>query len=252
MRIIATLTLACLPTAFLLSAPSAAQQSGNAAIVEADITELKRLYAERFVATPFPGLYQIDRPIAYSPRETAPILVTRGGEYSFNNGKLGAQRGDNGAALSASEWGALILRWRGDIRYGDLIQQGGTGPLRMLLLSAYDCPYSRKLEAALGAAGTRYAIIPSTIGTANKRYLPDIWCSPDRSAAWKQATATGNLPSRAKSGCRYDSRYFATLSGMFGGSKPTALFADGTVIRSPEPAYVKQKLAELARSGTAF
>lgn len=148
--------------------------------------------------------------------------------------------------------GALILRWRNHIRYGDLIQQGGKGPLRMLLLSAYDCPYSRKLEAALSAAGTRYAIIPSTIGTANKRHLPDIWCSPDRSTAWKQAIATGALPPRARSACRYDSRYFATLSGMFGGSKPTALFADGTVVRSPDPGYVKRKLAELARTGTAF
>ncbi len=252
MRIIAAFALAYLPMAALASAPAAAQSSGNAATIQQDITELKRLYAERFAATPFPGLYEIDRPIPYSPRETAPILVTRGGEYSFNNGKLGAQRGDNGAALSASEWGSLILRWRSDIRYGDLIQQGGTGPLRMLLLSAYDCPYSKKLEAALGAAGTRYAIVPSTIATANKRFLPDIWCSPDRSAAWKQAIASGAVPQRAKSGCRYDSRYFATLSGMFGGSKPTALFADGTIIRSPEPAYVKQKLAELARTGTAF
>lgn len=251
MRIIAALTLACLPMASFLPAPAAGQPSPGATI-QADIAELKRLYAERFAATPFPGLYEIERPIPYSPRETAPILVTRGGEYSFNNGKLGAQRGDNGAALSASEWGALILRWRSDIRYGDLIQQGGTGPLRMLLLSAYDCPYSKKLETALGATGTRYAIIPSTIGTANKRYLPDIWCSPDRSASWKKAIAIGALPPRAQSGCRYDGRYFATLGGMFGGSKPTALFADGTVIRSPEPAYVKQKLAELARTGAAF
>lgn len=252
MRIIATLSLACLPIASFISASVAAQPPESAATIQADIEELKRLYAERFAATPFPGLYEIQRTIPYSPRETAPILVTRGGEYSFNNGKLGAQRGEDGSALSASEWGALILRWRSDIRYGDLIQQGGTGPLRMLLLSAYDCPYSRKLEAALGAAGTRYAIIPSTIGTANKRYLPDIWCSPDRSTSWKQAITTGTLPPRAKSGCRYDSRYFVTLNGMFGASKPTALFADGTVIRSPEPAYVKQKLAELARTGSAF
>lgn len=252
MRIIAAIAFACLPAASFTPAPAAGQPPASAATARADIEELQRLYAERFVATPFPDLYQIDRPIPHSPRETAPILVTRGGEYSFNNGKLGAQRGDNGAALSTSEWGTLILRWRNHIRYGDLIQQGGNGPLRMLLLSAYDCPYSRKLEAALGAAGTRYAIIPSTIGTANKRHLPDIWCSPDRSTSWKQAIATGVLPPRARSACRYDSRYFATLSGMFGGSKPTALFADGTVVRSPDPGYVKRKLAELARTGTAF
>lgn len=235
----------------LLAAPAAAQAPASAA-VRADIEALQRLYDERFVPTDFSGLYQIDRPIPYSPRETAPILVTRGGEYSFNNGKLGAQRGDTGTALSATEWGRLILQWRSEIRFGDLIQQGGAGPLRMLLLSAFDCPYSKKLEAALAAAGTRYAIVPSTIGTANKPFLPDIWCSPDRSTAWRRAISTGVRPPRAAGGCRYDRRYFETLSGMFGGSKPTALFADGTIARSPDPLFVQQKLKALERSGMSF
>ena len=251
MRRLAVLALAGLAVP-LLACPAKARAPSPAATVGADIEALQRLYNERFVPTAFPGLYQIDRPIPYSPRETAPILVTRGGEYSFNNGKLGAQRGDTGAPLSASEWGALILQWRSQIRYGDLIQQGGTGPLRMLLLSAYDCPYSKRLEAALAAAGTRYAIVPSTIGTANKPFLPDIWCSPDRSMAWRRAISTGVRPARAAAGCRYDRRYFETLSGMLGGSKPTALFADGTVFRSPDPAFVQRKLAELARSGASF
>ena len=90
--------------------PATAQTASPAATQRADIETLQRLYNERFVATPFAGLYQIDRPIPYSPRETAPILVTRDGEYSFNNGKLGAQHGDTGAPLSGSEWGALVLR----------------------------------------------------------------------------------------------------------------------------------------------
>ncbi len=251
MRLLAALAFTGLAVPLLVT-PSAAQAPSPAATVRADIEALQRLYNERFIPTAFAGLYEIDRPIPYSPRETAPILVTRGGEYSFNNGKLGAQRGDTGTALSASEWGALILQWRSQIRYGDLIQQGGTGPLRMLLLSAYDCPYSKKLEAALAAAGTRYAIVPSTIGTANKPFLPDIWCSPDRSTAWRRAIGTGVRPALATGSCRYDRRYFETLSGMFGGSKPTALFADGTIIRSPDPAFVQRKLAELARSGTSF
>ncbi|KAB2857750.1 MAG: hypothetical protein F9K41_02925 [Sphingopyxis terrae] len=155
MRQIAVLTLAGLCAMLTAAAPAAAQTASSAATQRADIETLQRLYNERFVATPFAGLYQIDRPIPYSPRETAPILVTRDGEYSFNNGKLGAQHGDTGAPLSGAEWGALVLRWRDQIRYSDLIQQGGNGPLRMLLLSAYDCPFSKKLEAALAAAGTR-------------------------------------------------------------------------------------------------
>lgn len=252
MRHLAVLTLAGLCAMLTATAPAAAQTASPAATQRADIETLQRLYNERFVATPFAGLYQIDRPIPYSPRETAPILVTRDGEYSFNNGKLGAQHGDTGAPLSGSEWGALVLRWRDQIRYSDLIQQGGNGPLRMLLLSAYDCPFSKKLEAALAAAGTRYAIIPSTIGTANKPFLPDIWCSPDRAATWRRAIGTGALPPRASRSCRYDRRYFETLSGMFGGSKPTALFADGTIVASPSPAFVKQKLATLSRQGIAF
>lgn len=196
MRLLAALTLVGLSVPLLVS-PSEAQAPSPAVTIRADIEALQRMYNEHFVPTAFPGLYEIDRPIPYSPRETAPILVTRGGEYSFNNGRLGAQRGDTGTSLSATEWGALILQWRSHIRYGDLIQQGGNGPLRMLLLSAYDCPYSKKLEGALAAANTRYAIVPSTIGTANQPFLPNIWCSPDRSAAWRRAISTGVRPVRA-------------------------------------------------------
>src|SRR3546814_9045408 len=73
------------------------------------------------------------------------------------------------------------MRWRDSIRLGDLVQFG-EGPLRLIVLSSFDCSYSKALEAKLAKAGVRYAVAPSTIGTANARYLPDLWRSEEHTS----------------------------------------------------------------------
>ncbi len=219
---------------------------------ENDIRELQQTYGERFRTTPFPGIYEIVRTIPYSPRTTAPILVTRKAEFTFNNGKLGAQRGSDGAPLSLSEWGAVLLRWQQSIRVDQLLQFGGEGPLRMIVLSAFDCPYSQKLETGLNAARIRYAVVPSTIGTKNQPYLRDIHCSATPSTAWTNALRNQVIPPRAPSSCAYDADYFRVLDGLMGGSKPNILFADGSISRETDVRKVRAKLTELEATGAHF
>lgn len=213
--------------------------------VAQDLRELQHMYEGTFEQTPFPGIYRMVRSTRYSPRITAPILMTRNAEFTFNNGKLGPQDGDTGRALTLAEWGALVMRWRQSLRLDQLLQFGGDGPLRMIVVSGFDCPYSKKLEAALKAKAARYAVAPSTIGTANQPYLRDIWCSADRSAAWAQALNTGALPSRAPASCAYDAEYFQTFNGMMGGLLPNILYADGTIGSGSDPSRVLAKLREL-------
>jgi len=138
-----------------------------------------------------------------------------------------------------------VMRWRQSLRLGDFIQYGGDGPLRMVVMSGFDCPYSRALETALRAAKARYAVVPGTIGTANQRYLGDIWCASDRAAAWHGAMMSRTLPPRAPASCRYDADYFGTLQGMLGGSLPMVLYADGTIGSGGDPTQVLARLAEL-------
>jgi len=237
----------------LLAIPSAtAQQHLDAAAVRGDLDELQYMYDGRFEATPFPGIYRMVRQPAPSPRATAPILMTRNADVTFNNGALGPQDGKTGRKLSVEEWGALVMRWRGALRFGDMLQFGGDGPLRMVVVSGFDCPYSKKLEMQLRAANARYVVAPSTIGTANQPRLRDIWCSADRSAAWSAAMERNVLPSRAPAACAYDADYFRTFAGMMGGSLPVVLFADGTISSGSNPAAILAKLAELNKNGVDF
>lgn len=229
---------------------AAADRPGPAA--EQDMRQLREMYDERFRPTPFEGLYEIVKPAPPSARSTAPILVTRAAEYTFNNGRLGARTGSSGPALDPAAWGALLLRWKSQFRTADLIQSGGSGPLRVIVLSAFDCPYSRKLELALHGAGVRYAVVPSVIGVANRRFLPGLWCSADRSAAWYRAVGQGITAPPAPAGCAYDAAFFETFNGLLGGSTPTLLFADGTVSREQDPAAIRRRLAELERRGVQF
>jgi len=242
----ATLTL-------LLAAQAAhAQQPLDAATVRGDLGVLQQMYEGQFRTTPFPGIYLMVRPRPQSARTTAPILMTRDAEITFNNGALGPQEGESRRKLSLAEWGTLLMRWRQSFRFEDFIQFGGNGPLRMVVISGFDCPYSKKLEAELAKANARYAVAPGTIGSANQRYLPDIWCAADRSAAWRNAINGKGLPPRAQATCRYDAAYFETFNGMMGSSMPNVLYADGTVASGSDPAKVLAKLAELKQRDVHF
>ena len=229
-----------------LSMPEAfAQQRLRPAEVMQELQDLRGMYEGDFVQTPFPGIYLMLRSTPYSPRATAPILMTRDAEFTFNNGALGAQDGATRRALGPAEWGALVMRWRQSLKFDDLLQFGGEGPLRMIVVSGFDCPYSKKLEATLKSKAARYAVAPSTIGTANRPRLRDIWCSANRSAAWTRAIETGALPPRAPASCAYDAQYFETFNGMMGGSLPNILYADGTIGSGSDPSRVLAKLADL-------
>lgn len=50
--------------------------------VRTEIAELQRRYGEPIRETPFPGLYELNRPERYLPRITAPILMTAAAEYT--------------------------------------------------------------------------------------------------------------------------------------------------------------------------
>lgn len=229
-----------------------AQQPLDPATVRADLGVLQQMYEGQFRATPFPGIYQMVRQHPPSPRTTAPILMTREAQITFNNGALGPQEGESRRKLSLAEWGSLMMRWRQSFRLDDFIQFGGNGPLRMVVISGFDCPYSKKLEAELARANARYAVAPGTIGSANQRYLPDLWCAADRSAAWRNAISGKGLPPRAPASCGYDAAYFSTFNGMMGSSMPNVLYADGTVASGSDPAKVLAKLAELKQRGVHF
>lgn len=229
-----------------------AQQRLAPAEVARDLQELRGMYEGSFEQTPFPGIYRMLRPTPNSPRMTAPILMTRKAEFTFNNGALGPQYGETGKALTLAEWGALVMRWRQSLKLDQLLHFGGEGPLRMIVVSGFDCPYSRKLEAALKSKAARYAVAPGTIGTANQPRLRDIWCSANRSAAWTQALNTGVLPPRAPASCAYDAQYFQTFNGMMGGSLPNILYADGTIGSGSDPSRVLVKLADLQARDIRF
>lgn len=130
----------------LLVSPSEAQAPSSAVTIRADIEALQRMYNEHFVPT-FPGLYEIDRPIPYSPRETAPILVTRGGDTASTTRVPVAQRGDTAHLTFGDRMGRVDPAMAKPHPLRGFNPAGGNGPLRMLLLSAYDCPIRKSSKA---------------------------------------------------------------------------------------------------------
>lgn len=162
------------------------------------------------------GVYALIDPAGrYAPIYTD-VGITR-----MKNGSSGWLDVASGKPLSDVSVQALRREMAGRI---DLKQSipftYGQGGKDAILITAYDCPYCRKLEQELDTASVNATVhvFPMSLQHDNPRTMAkarDIWCSPQPARAWKAAILQGDAPAAAKASCSKDARHTSMLMHLF-------------------------------------
>ncbi|MFL6657198.1 MAG: thioredoxin fold domain-containing protein [Massilia sp.] len=172
----------------------------------------------------------------------------------------------NPQPISEAEKGELLKEMVRNIRFEKLIKiEQGTGKTKLLLVSAFDCPYCIKFERMLASAGDKVDatiyILPGTLNwreNARASTVRNIWCANDNARLWrttlvKASQSYGNLPNGS---CDLGAQQvddlmiiLQTQYGKFG--FPAMVFADGSKDTAAQELPVfKQQLQQ--RSGNDF
>lgn len=193
--------------------------------------------------TLFPGLYrwqpETDTGAIYVNEAVTLLLYSNGNV--INNW---TQPVLNPQPISQAEKADLLNQMVRSVRLDNLIhiRQGSGGP-KVLLLSAFDCPYCIKFERMLEASGDKINadiyIVPTTLNARDPKQLStvrNIWCDSKSAAIWRSVlvkAATGHF-SVAYAGCPFGNELTQDLEIILrsAGVKfgyPTMIFGNGIV-----------------------
>lgn len=233
--VLATLSLS-------LTAPAAHAQSWPALRASADESKVLAAFkngpygpmAKGRVArqTVVPGIYAIVDPnnSKYAP------LFTDAKITKMKNGNSGWLDVASGNPLPASQVQALRRDMASRIDTGRAIPfQYGQGGKGAILVTAYDCPYCRKLEQELDASSVnaKVYVFPASLQHTQPGPMAlarDIWCSEDAASAWKAAILRKEAPAKAASSCMKDARDTSWLMTLFDiKGVPARILPDGRV-----------------------
>lgn len=156
--------------------------------------EVAKLYNNgRVSETIFQDLYRIDfgpNSAPYYVSESVSLILQTDGTQITQ----WTQPISKPAPISDEEKSGVLNAIIHNIRFDKLIQlKRGKGTNRILLLSAYDCPYCIKLERMLESAGDKvdatFYIVPATLNPSDKARqdkVHNIWCANDNAETWHQ------------------------------------------------------------------
>lgn len=214
------------------------------------------------------GLYRCDggRGVgqAYVNEAATLVMLTNGRDIVDY-----VEPGPGAKPVSEEERRGLLADMLRNIRLDQLIHlKQGNGSTRVLLISAFDCPFCIQLERMMAAQGSRLDadiyVLPSTLDAskhANTSTVRNMWCARDNAAVWRQTLtkATGgyfDLPFGSCDRTSQDTRDIETLLAALGPqfarrSYPRMLLGNGQVYTSStDAAEFATQLADGA--GNAF
>ncbi len=111
------------------------------------------------------------------------------------------ETGAGGKPVTEEERRVLVSDMIKNIRFDRLIHlKQGNGGTKVLLLSAFDCPFCIKLERLLAASANRIDadiyVLPSTLDkskNANLSTVSNIWCARDNAAVWRSTLTRATM-----------------------------------------------------------
>lgn len=174
------------------------------------------------------GLYRCDggrgMGQAYVNEAATLVMLTNGRDITDY-----VEPGAGAKPVSEEERRALLSDMLKNIRFDQLIRlKQGNGSTRVLLISAFDCPFCIQLERMMAAQGSRLDadvyVLPTTLDpskNANVSTVRNIWCAKDSAAVWRHTLtrATGgyfDLPAGSCDRSNQDVRDIETLLSGIG------------------------------------
>ncbi|MDO5059991.1 MAG: DsbC family protein [Neisseria sp.] len=227
------------------AAPQTAAADGVPAATVKTITEkLEKNYAEQDLkvegvyATPLANLYEVvvsGKQIIYTDAEAKYMLV---GDFIDIAAKksLTDQRKED---LNRTSYADLPFEMA-------VKEVRGNGKLQVAVFSDPDCPYCKRLEAEFAKMTdiTIYTFLMPITGLHPDavRKSEQIWCQPDRTAAWVNWMRQGKLPPKAAA-CDNPVAETVSLGEQLGFTgTPTLIFPNGKVQPGYAPAAQLQKI----------
>lgn len=197
-------------------------------------------------ATPFTGIFSITSAEASNP--TTPVLMdtkltmvanSYGDRWVYMDKVRSAVERDR--VLKIRQKAIKDLPWHASITF-----RHGDAPVAMVLYSAVDCGFCRRLEVFLANNGFSYTVFPSSLTPQNFSLAQDVWCNPNPGSAWMSVMrGDAEIPKveRCPTYPIADIRYTGALFSY--GNTPGIIFADGTVFRRmPEGAGEQAQFVE--------
>ncbi|WP_028100517.1 thioredoxin fold domain-containing protein [Pseudoduganella violaceinigra] len=219
----------------------------------ADLSSVRSVLAERLKAKNMP----------FSPSSVQETLIT--GLYRMDTGPGQAVLFVNDAVtlmlitdnVTVTEWSQpvrdpqpisqeekteLLKEMMRNIRFDKLIKiDQGNAKNKLLLVSAYDCPYCIKFERMLNTAGSKVDasvyVLPSTLNpkeNARASTVRNIWCARDNANIWRKTLVNGsggyfNLPgSSCDLGVQQSADLQLLMRTLYGrDGYPSMIFANG-------------------------
>lgn len=164
-----------------------------------------------------------------------PVFVDAKNKY-LKNGASPWLEIASGKSLSAAQIRALKQKMAQSLNTNRAIRfTYGAGKTNAIMVSAYDCPYCRKLEQELDAGGVNATVYVFPMALQTTRPGPmgiarNIWCSAQSDAAWKAMTISKQAPGQAAPTCDKDARQTAELMTLFDiKAVPARIYSDGRV-----------------------
>lgn len=178
-----------------------------------------------------PGIYALVDPTGkYGPIFTD-AKITR-----MKNGTSAWIDVPSGSQLSSDQVKALRSDMARRLDVGRAIPfTYGSGSEKAILVSAYDCPYCRRLEEKLDSGSFNATVYLFPMALQHNRPGPmavarDIWCSSQPTSAWKAAILQGQNPAPAPTTCSKDARDTSMLMALFDiKGVPARIGADGRI-----------------------
>lgn len=110
----------------------------------------------------------------------------------------------------------------------------------MIMSSAVDCPACIYIERELSKRKVSYYVAPSFLSQKNKQFPKNSYCAAVPAKVWKAYMLREvNVPLSNNDGCNYPEDEIKDFEAMLGGSTPTAIFPDGTILVGIGPIFKK-------------
>lgn len=209
----------------VLASAAQAQQTPNTADLDAFAARLKAQYpATRFDAVrpaPMPQLYEVrmGKNVAYVEPTGRYFLFGHVWDMQARKDLTADRKSTLDKVDPAALPKELAIR---NVR--------GSGKRVLYVMADPQCGYCRQLEKTLGEVDdvSVYTFLLPILGPESRRLAADVWCAPDKGAAWRDWMLRGVPPPAAGSSCETPFAAIERLAESIGvGATPALVAADG-------------------------
>lgn len=246
-------TILALSAMAALTGGPAMAQNGQPGVPEAQQAAIKQKLAQRLPSIPAASEFR--------PAPVPGLIEVRAGDHVFYTDAKGDYLIE-GNVIETQSKRNLTEERLDEINRVDfatlplkdaVVWKNGNGRRKLVVFADPNCGYCKHLEKSLQDVKdvTVYTFIIPILGDDSKAKTQNLWCSKDRTQAWRDWMLDGQAPPRAFGMCNTPTQRNLTMSQRLRVTgTPAMFFEDGSRLASAAPANViEQRLVKAGAKG---